>query len=239
MICFDYSDPLPARNLALDEALLNSSENGQLENSLRFWESPVPFVVLGVNQRVEKEVQKSACARKEIPILRRCSAGGCVVQGPGCLNYSLILSIDTDPKLSSIGGSYTYILGKISQTFLDLGVEPDGISDLTVDDRKISGSAQRRRRQYILHHGTMLYDFDLDLIPACLREPEERPDYRGDRTHESFVRNLPMSNSEIKALFLNAFPCSSPSNAIPLHIFDEADTLIEEKYNRKEWNFRK
>jgi lipoate-protein ligase A len=239
MICFDYSDALPAQNLALDEALLNCSEREESSNTLRFWESSVTFAVLGVNQHVQKEVDEAACTREQVSILRRCSAGGCVLQGPGCLNYSLILNVDTDTKLTSINGSYTYILEKISQGFYDCGVEPAGISDLMLNQKKISGSAQRRRKRNILHHGTILYDYNLKLIPDFLREPIERPHYRGIRNHEAFVHNLPLSKSDIKARFLDIFPCSEHSCEIPLHIAEEADTLVKEKYGVREWNFRK
>ena len=91
MRLLDCSFQEPAMNLALDEVLLNDAEEGHSPEVLRFWESPVPFVVLGLTQRLSEEVHEDACARDGIPILRRASGGGCVLQGKGCLNYALVL----------------------------------------------------------------------------------------------------------------------------------------------------
>ena len=82
----DLTIPSPAENLACDEALLDWCESGDGVECLRFWESPEPFVVVGYANKVETEVNVAACEARKIPILRRCSGGGTVVQGPGCLN---------------------------------------------------------------------------------------------------------------------------------------------------------
>ena len=90
----------PAANLACDEALLELCEEEGVE-TLRFWESPQHFVVVGYANRIESEVNVEACRRLGVPILRRCSGGGTVVQGPGCLNYNLTRRIhDHGPLLT-------------------------------------------------------------------------------------------------------------------------------------------
>ena len=82
----DYSFDDGARNLALDEVLLREAD--ELGEILRFWESPEPFVVLGLTQKIRDEVELERCAELNVPVMRRCSAGGCVVQGPGCINFT-------------------------------------------------------------------------------------------------------------------------------------------------------
>ena len=109
----DISFSRPAENLAFDEVLLNGLESGRSEETLRFWESPELFVVLGLGQARREEVRLDACEEDGIPVMRRCSAGGCVVQGPGCLNFTLALKYDRSPDLRSINGSYGYILGRL------------------------------------------------------------------------------------------------------------------------------
>ena len=49
-------------NLALDEVLLDSLESGRAGETLRFWESPTPFVVLGVSQVLAEHADEAACA---------------------------------------------------------------------------------------------------------------------------------------------------------------------------------
>src|SRR5215510_4968605 len=81
---------LPAEYLAWDEAFLEECEEEGTE-ALWFWESATPFVVVGYAQEIAREVNYEACQKRGIQVLRRCSGGGTVVQGPGCLNYGLAL----------------------------------------------------------------------------------------------------------------------------------------------------
>lgn len=95
----------PAANLACDEALLDWREEERGGEILRFWESPEPFVVVGYANKIGTEVNASACEAKNIPVYRRCSGGGTVLQGPGCLNYALILRIEAHPALTTISSA--------------------------------------------------------------------------------------------------------------------------------------
>ena len=107
---FDCTFPSPAENLAGDEALLDWCESGGGSETLRFWESSDPFVVVGYANKVATEVNVAACEARKIPVTRRCSGGGTVVQGPGCLNYSLILPITKDGPLHGIAVANQYIM---------------------------------------------------------------------------------------------------------------------------------
>src|ERR1051325_1825030 len=98
----DWTGASPAENLACDEALLDLCESAGGPEMLRFWEAQEPFVVLGYANKVEVEGDARACTRRGIPLLRRCTGGGAVVQLPGCLNYSLVLDFEASPALQSI-----------------------------------------------------------------------------------------------------------------------------------------
>src|SRR5262245_44929423 len=90
---FDFTCPSPVENLACDEALLDLCERGGEGEILRFWEPQTPLVVLGYANQAAREVNLEACRAAGTPVLRRCSGGGTVLQGPGCVNYSLVLEI--------------------------------------------------------------------------------------------------------------------------------------------------
>jgi len=130
-----------------------------------------------------------------LPVIRRCSGGGAVLIGPGCLNYALIVPYDWDPRLLSVRTSMCLLLGRLARA---LGLEIRGDSDLALGDRKVSGNAQRRGRNALLLHGTILYDFDLPLIARHLPEPARQPAWRRGRTHSQFLANAGMSRSEIE-----------------------------------------
>ena len=103
------SHPLP--DLALDTSLYDALESAAGEEALRVWESPARVVVLGRSGVVARDVEADACAADRVAIVRRDSGGGAVVLGPGCLNYSLVLSLGRRPQLRDVRASYRQILG--------------------------------------------------------------------------------------------------------------------------------
>lgn len=105
----DLSFPTPPENLALDEALLDLSEDGHSGEILRFWEPGQYFVVAGYSNKIHLEVNLNSCREEGVPIFRRISGGGTVLQGPGCLNYALILSTER-PGMKDIVSSTSSIM---------------------------------------------------------------------------------------------------------------------------------
>lgn len=168
MHLLDLTLPTLEANLALDEALLLDAEANAGPQVLRFWEWPRHAVVLGAGGKVGEEANVDACEAADIPIVRRSSGGGTVLLGRGCLLYSLILSYERDPRLGDLHASYRVILDRMSAALRPFAesVAWNGTSDLVVGDRKFSGNAQQRKRGHLLHHGTLLYDFDLAAISS-------------------------------------------------------------------------
>src|SRR5262249_35925617 len=150
------------------------------------------------------------CRSDGVPILRRASGGGTVMLGPGCLCFTLILSLERDPALREIRQSYAYIFDVIRPAIESVlpGLEQAGISDMAVAGRKISGSAQQRKRHCILHHATLLYDFDCSAVARYLRLPSRQPDYRVHRAHADFMCNLPMSADLLRERLRSAWDAS-------------------------------
>lgn len=238
MQLLDLTLPSLAENVALDEALLLAAESGDDCEILRFWEWPGPAVVLGSGTRLADDVDEAACAAEDVPILRRSSGGGTVLLGRGCLLYTLVLRYERDAALTDIRGSYRFILGRIG-TALAEGVGPieqAGISDLVLADRKFSGTAQQRKRSFLLHHGTMLYGMDLSQIPRYLREPPRQPDYRGGRTHLAFVGNLPLHRDEIKQRLRQCWDADESRSTWPE---TEVKQLLADKYTNPHWTRRR
>src|SRR5512136_2851887 len=109
----DLTLPTPAENLACDEALLDWCEEERgADEVLRVWEPSDYFVVVGYANKVATEANVSACRAKGIPIHRRCSGGGTVLQGRGCLNYALVLRIAEHGPLSSISAANHFVMGR-------------------------------------------------------------------------------------------------------------------------------
>lgn len=202
MILKDISLATPRENILYDEVLLHLAEQGQSGEVLRFWESPEMFVVLGRICGEREDIKTGQVRKDNIPVLRRCSGGGTVLQGKGCLNYSLVLSKGHDPQIADLRKSYQVIIGKIVAALRRLAVETVfyPVSDIALagNHKKISGNAQKRAKKFILHHGTFLYDFDLSKIERYLNMPKDVPEYRRQRPHLDFVANVPLAAQDIK-----------------------------------------
>ena len=196
----DVSLSEPAANLQLDEQLL---ARGQAV--LRVWESARECVVMGQSGRAESEARLDACEESGVPVLRRCSGGGTVVLGPGCLNYALVLPLEWEPRWRDVGYSLRWVMQRMRAALALPGLRIAGHCDLALRERKVSGNAQRRARTAFLHHGTLLYDFDLDRPERLLRMPARRPAYRGDRGHAAFLTNIPLSALEIRQRLAEAW----------------------------------
>lgn len=235
----EFTSKIPEEHLALDEFLLNKAESGELGETLRFWEAEEYFVVVGRACKVREDCLEEKCTRDYVKILRRISGGGTVLQGPGCVNYSAVLSYKSDNGYSSIRSSYRNILGKISEAMQARGINVAfyPISDLALDGRKVSGNAQARKRKYFLHHGTFLYDFDLEKIPSYLKHPAKEPEYREGRPHKNFLTNIPISREDLAGLVREAFSCREDILEMGNDDLKTLNRLIADKYSSDHWNY--
>ena len=242
----DLTFNAPAELLAADEALLDWCEAGHAEEMLIFWEPQETFVVVGYANKVATEVNVPACEALGIPIYRRCSGGGTVVQMPGGLNYSLILRIVENGSTRNISAANEFIMEKNREAVQSaLGPQAGHVSirghtDLVVAFpagvfRKFAGNSQRRRKHFLLFHGTLLLNCDLKWIGELLQMPSLQPDYRASRPHGQFVTNLGLSTDIVKAALAHAWEANGELDPLPL---DEIRKLAREKYATRDWNYK-
>jgi lipoate-protein ligase A len=225
-----------AANLACDEALLDSCDDGAGAEVLRFWQPEQYFVVAGYSNEVAREANLAACRQAGWGVFRRCSGGGTVLQGPGCLNYALALRIDGHPALASITGANRHIMERQRAALAGLlrrAVEIKGCTDLAIGGMKFSGNAQRRKRHALIFHGTFLLKFDLGLMDRFLQVPSRQPEYREGRPHPQFLMNLNVTASPIKDALREAWAAHAPMPHPP-----GCQRLMEEKYARDDWNLK-
>jgi lipoate-protein ligase A len=236
MLFLDCTLPSPANNLALDEALLLTCQETAALEILRIWEWPRAAIVLGAGCKLTDDVNEAACVADGVPILRRSSGGGTVLLGRGCLLFSLVLAYERAPELAHIGPSYRYILERICRALAVADLHPAGTSDLALGPRKVSGNAQQRKRTHLLHHGTLLYDFDVAQVGRYLRLPARKPEYRKDRPHEEFLANLPLGREDLVQRLRHAVGARVETATWP---HDQVHRLVESKYGREEWTRRR
>ena len=166
-----------------------------------------------------------------------------MLQGPGVLNYSLVLRAAEGSPLGSITSANRFIMERNAAALTQLlgaTVEVQGHTDLAIAGRKFSGNAQRRKRTHLLFHGAILLNLDLNLLDAVLPMPSLEPDYRQHRPHREFLTQLAATATAVKAALRSAWSCSKSSDlaSVAPDSRDEAAKLVTDKYARDDWNRR-
>lgn len=155
----------PALNLARDAAYWREGAG----NLARVWRNH-RCVVLGRFLKPEEEVYLDRAEEMGVPVLKRASGGGAVYQDLGNINYSLYLHLE-DIGARGVAESLRALSFPVTRLLDSLGVAWEWMppNNVYVEGRKISGSAQARRRGRLLHHGTLLVSCDLDAMRALLK----------------------------------------------------------------------
>ena len=151
----------PCFNLALEEYVLENRREGDW---LLLWQN-ADTVVIGLNQNTAEEIDPFFIAEHGITVVRRMTGGGAVFHDLGNLNYSFITDTGDTETLS-----IARFCEPVCRALASLGVraEISGRNDILVDGKKVSGVAQRISGGRILHHGTLLFNSDPDMIAGAL-----------------------------------------------------------------------
>ncbi len=165
-------------NMAIDEGILRSRVAEQVPNTLRFYRWKPSAVSIGRFQKIENEVNLENCRKLGVDVVRRMSGGGTVYHdAEGEITYSVVAKIE-DIGAKDIADVYSQIYAAISEALRMLGIQTDYNSgnakncpNLTVNGKKISGSAQANKSGIVLQHGTLLLDVDLPRMFTLLRVP--------------------------------------------------------------------
>ena len=199
----DLTLPTPEENLACDEALLDLCEAGGSDELLRLWALPQYFVVLGYANKAATEVNLPFCRKHTIPVLRRCTGGGTVLQGPGRAQllpdpaHRRLRPVPQHPRHQPVHSRAPP--RRPGRRCCCAPVEWRGQTDLAIGGLKFAGNAQRRRRRFLLFHGSFLLHLDLSLVEQVLPLPSRQPDYRVNRSHSDFLINLNVPAPTINA----------------------------------------
>ena len=172
----------PYQNLAIEEYVFENCE----EETFILWQNE-PCVVFGKNQNPYVEVMIDLCKNKNIKLVRRITGGGCVYHDLGNVNYSFI-----SPDRPE-GIDFEYFTKPIVSALNSIGVncKLSGRNDLLLDNgRKISGNAQHSKNNRVLHHGTLLFDSDLDVLSELLNVDPEKLQSKAIRSAKSRVANI-------------------------------------------------
>lgn len=173
-----------AMNMAIDEAIMISCKEGKSKPTLRFYTWEPACLTIGYFQKLEKEIDLDKCKELGIDYVRRATGGRAVLHEDE-LTYSIIVGEDNELIDSSINESYKFISQGIVKGLEIEGIEVDELSkgerisreklsaacfnthasyEITINNKKVVGSAQHRKDGVILQHGSIVIDFDVDKL---------------------------------------------------------------------------
>ncbi len=258
-------------NMAMDEAILHALADGVGQPTLRFYQWQPPCLSLGYNQPW-RDVDVEACARLGYTWVRRPTGGRAILHCDE-LTYSVIAPEDEPRVRGGITESYRRlsqgllaglrILGAdVFQSQEEKVVNPQqGAAcfdtpsnyEITVDGKKLIGSAQVRRRGQVLQHGALPLYGDLDRIFLCLRVEQtdnvgsvnrsgSQPSLRDRAITLEQALGRSVSFEEVARALAQGF-----AQALNLHLVEGVlseyelrltEQLYRTRYTTNEWNCR-
>ena len=227
----------PYYNLAFEEFVLTHRLEGEY---LLLWQNDNTIVV-GQNQNTEAEINRAFVEKHHINVVRRSTGGGAVYHDLGNLNYSFITDAGelqelamqrfTAPVVEALKG-------------LGLNAEASGRNDILAEGRKVSGTAQRVSHGRILHHGTLLFDSDPDMVAGALNVDPEKFRSKGRKSVRSRIGNIRSflkQDMTLQDFWAHLRVSLGKTDVAPEQLTAEelaqVQRLKEEKYDTWEWTY--
>ena len=164
-----------------------------------FWLPDQPYLILGQSNNAEKSLFSDLVIQDQIPVYKRPSGGESVILTPKTLVISVRLLSDRleNPQVYFKRINNAIIKGLASLGVKNLGYR--GISDITIEQKKILGSSIYRKKNLVFYHAVLNMSEDIALIAKYLQHPSKEPDYRAGRKHKNFVTSLAEAGHDLSA----------------------------------------
>ncbi len=237
MILIQWPETDATFNLAAEEYIFNNLDKNQ--DYLLLWQN-CNAVIIGRHQTTIEEINREYVQAHDVQVVRRLSGGGAVYHDLGNLNYTLIINTQTslyDFKVLSI---------PVVQALQRLGVKAEftGRNDLVIDGKKISGAAQMIKQGRLLHHGTLLFHSDLDMLEKVLSVKLDKIESKGIKSVRSRVTNICDTAPQltIESFKSELIQTLSEANTLTVTSLTSKDksainALADAKYRTWEWNY--
>lgn len=241
-------------NMAVDEAILRARIEEKVPNTLRFFRWHPSAVSIGRFQNIFNEVNLRNCRIHGLDVVRRISGGGAVYHdSEDEITYNVVVKQE-DLGTDDVAEAYRYICNGLIEAAHILGVDAEynkgkirQCPNVTVKERKFSGSAQAHKRGVILQHGTLLMKVDLEKMFTFLKVPWKTPSVDlisiAARKITSIADELDTCVSIDRAYealtvgFEKALGIQFVEESLTSYELNLAQRLKEQKFATREWNF--
>ncbi|OIL19203.1 lipoate--protein ligase [Oenococcus oeni] len=155
-------------NVAMEHYLL---EEYPLTEPVFFFSQYGNAVIVGKNQNTFAEVNQAYAKENGIQVARRETGGGAVYDDLGNISFSFVLPV-SDPAKVNFKKFVQPMVDALNK--LGVPVVTDGRNDLIINGKKVSGSAQRYANGCLLHHGTLLFDINMEVMSRVLTPAKDK-----------------------------------------------------------------
>ncbi|MBN2814917.1 MAG: lipoate--protein ligase family protein, partial [Bacteroidales bacterium] len=172
----------PYYNLATEEYLLRQLH----DDVFMLWISR-PVIVVGKHQNALAEINYRFVSDNHIDVARRLTGGGAVFHDEGNVNFAFIRAGEPGRLVD-----FNAFIEPVTAFLQTLGVEAlrGPKNEILVNGLKISGNAEHVYKNRVLHHGTLLYQSNLDRLRQSLKPSGGRYIDKAVQSNRSSVTNL-------------------------------------------------
>jgi len=232
----DSTDPY--FNLALEQYVFDSLDRAY--SYFMLWQNNNAIIV-GKHQNTAAEINAAYVSEHGIRVARRLSGGGAVYHDLGNLNFTFIA--DSQGETFNFA-SFCRPVAKALAT-LGVKVEISGRNDMTIDSKKFSGNSQYMKQGRVMHHGTIMFDSDLQVLSQALAVSTDKIESKGIKSVRSRVTNIRpylREDCTISAFIQALRDYMFRENAMEPYILSEQDlvsvrALRDRVYANWDWNY--
>ncbi|WZL72762.1 lipoate--protein ligase [Clostridiaceae bacterium 35-E11] len=229
----------PYFNLALEQYVFDCLDPNN--KYFMLWQNNNTIVV-GKHQNTIEELNTTFVKENKINVVRRLSGGGAVYHDLGNLNFTFIVNENEYDYLDF--AAFCDPIVKTLKRF-EIEAEVNGRNDIIIDGKKFSGNSQYVKRKRIMHHGTILYDSNLDIVGKALSVSKDKIESKGLKSVKSRVTNVKsymkqdIPLEEFKKVLLENM--AENNEIVQYHLTNEDIEKIyklkKEVYDTWEWNY--
>ncbi len=227
-------------NLACEEYFLKNKN----DEIFMLWQN-ASAIIVGYHQNTISEIDYEFVRKNNIKVVRRLTGGGAVYHDLGNVNFTFIENIDSAQAKTASFQKYIQTIIKILNTF-GIDAKFEGRNDITIDAKKISGNSEIIFENRIMHHGTLLFNSNLDVLISSLNSNPYKYADKGVKSIKSRVTNImehiqvPINVDTFMSKILNEIANLNP-NSIKYDLSSEDTKHIQQlrdsKYLTSEWNY--
>lgn len=215
-------------------------KNTDLEDEyFMFWRTK-PTLMIGRFQNTIQEINQQFVRENDFDVIRRNSGGGTVYTDPDCWQFSFITW-----KNSGKVKDFRDFTKPVIDALKNLGIPAEfhGRNDLHCSGKKFSGNAQFGMKERFLHHGTILFDTNLENLVRSLNVADEKIISKGIQSVRERVTNIrpflsnDMDSIKFRDSMITLLRADMEQVALTADDMREIDIIENEKFLTWEWNY--